>query len=165
MITKILITPIFIFLFLLGCQKQDDAIPKTIWKENEIERCVCKSIPQTQICYYDTVKTFLLELQNVTGTLTKYYTGDRVGGIQLDNSQSYIKGSSEFGKPFYWWKIVQGYLNPCNLPSEIVSNSSYFNKRIKFSCKVDFIPPPPSGFSYPSMEGHSVILTAIEILP
>lgn len=149
--------------FFGGCDINSPLNEKLVYSEVDIKKCEC--IDKKNICYYDTVKSYLLILKDVKGTLKKaYFDSTKVYGILLDNPMSFINGSSDFGKPFYMWKILNGNLSPCNMPNEVINNKSFIGRQIKFSCNVDFVPPPNTGQSYGQMEGHPVQLIKLEIL-
>jgi hypothetical protein len=155
--------PLVVLILLWGSCKDVNVVEKLVFTEADIKKCECPD--KTAICYYDTVKTFLIELNNVTGTLRKSaFDSTKVYGITLDNAYHYITGSKEFGQPFYYWWLMNGYLNFCNWPSEIENNSKLKGKKVIFSCKALVFPPPMPGMSYPSTEGYPSTLQKIKIL-
>lgn len=154
----------FIFLvFLFCCVKKTETSPKEklVYSMEDLK---CKCINPVPICYYDTVKT-LLELKDIEGRFFLYPLKNNDDLIIMDNWESFIKKDINEEKDFFWWKIQAGRLNPCFLPKEIYNIKNLENKKIKFSCKVDYIPKPSSDrIGVVGFIGYWVQLTKLEIL-
>jgi hypothetical protein len=50
------------------------------------------------------------------------------------------------------------------MPDAITNNKNFIGKRVKSSCKVNFVNPPHAGQTYPQSNGYPVQLIKIEIL-
>jgi hypothetical protein len=154
--------PLVVLILLWGSCKDVNVVEKLVFTEADIKKCECPD--KKTICYYDTVKT-LMVLKDVIGVIRKnYFDTTKVGGIFLENAASYITGPKEFREPFYFWWVQNGYLIPCNLPEEIISNQKYVNRKIRFSCSVDVFPLPDIGHSYPQTGAYPISLLKLEIL-
>jgi hypothetical protein len=83
--------PLVVFIILWGSckEKNVEVAEKLVFTEVDFKNCEC--VDKIAVCYFDTVKTFLLVLNNVTGTfLQEYGDSTKVRGILLDNPYCYI---------------------------------------------------------------------------
>jgi hypothetical protein len=134
-------------------------LEKLVYTESELGNCKC--INSEPVCYYDTAKTYLMILNDITGKLgiNNSYGPEY---IQIENAPNYITGPSEiYTDRFYLWKLLNGGTWPCNFPSSL-NKKEYLGSKVKLSCKVFQLKTPRSPSEHPGE--YPIILTKLEIL-
>ncbi len=138
-------------------KKEPIPVEKLIFSEIDLGKCKCINNP-APVCYFDTVKTYLMILNDVTGTIESIDNKQ----IRIDDASKYILGPSEiYTDKFYFWKLFNGYTYSCNFPS-VLLKEKYNGAKVKISCKVDIIPTPRSPSEHPGE--YLITLTKLEIL-
>lgn len=153
----------FVVLFLIWCNYiscKKTVIPEQIVFEN-IETCykVCDTTRFTKVgCdngYKESYKD-TYELKNVDGVLKVLYYDMLT--LVLTNPKSLVVDQKRFPLWNHW-----GYnFNPCNLPPKLRTLNR--EVKVKFDCRLLYVPLPSFGFSIPQSDGYPAELTRIEIV-
>jgi hypothetical protein len=152
----------FIVVFLIGYNyiscKKIDVVEQTVF--DKIKTCyeVCDTTrfkkincdSDYKLAYSDTY-----ELKNVEGVMKVLYYDLT---LVLTNPNSIVVDKKRFPLWNHW-----GYnFNPCNLPSQLKILDR--EVKVKFDCKLLYVPLPSLGLSVPQSDGYPVELTRIEII-